>query len=103
MATSLTWVTPPGSIANFSIGSTAITKLVVADTNNTGATLTFSKIGGDLPPGLTLSTNGTISGTPEYVTSSNNYFISFLFILDLKCCSYIPTGIFTMYDLIIVF
>lgn len=76
MATSLTWVTPPGSIANFSIGSPAITKLVVADTNNTGATLTYSKISGDLPPGLTLSTTGTISGTPEYVTSSNNYFIS---------------------------
>jgi hypothetical protein len=76
MATSLTWVTPPGSIANFSIGNPATTKLVVADTSNTGATLTYSKISGDLPPGLTLNSNGTISGTPTYVTSSNNYFIS---------------------------
>jgi hypothetical protein len=76
MSTSLTWVTPPGSIANFSIGSPSTTKLVVADTNNTGATLTYSKISGDLPPGLTLNSNGIISGTPQYVTSSNNYFIS---------------------------
>jgi len=76
MADSLTWVTPPGSIANFPIGSPSTTKLVVADTSNTGATLTYSKISGDLPPGLTLSTTGIISGTPQYVTSSNNYFIS---------------------------
>jgi hypothetical protein len=76
MATSLSWVTPPGSIANFSIGSPSTTKLVVADTSNTGATLTYSKISGDLPPGLTLNPNGIISGTPQYVTSSNNYFIS---------------------------
>ena len=76
MATSLTWVTPPGSIANFSIGNPSTTKLVVADTSNTGATITYSKISGDLPPGLTLSSSGIISGTPQYATSSNNYFIS---------------------------
>jgi hypothetical protein len=76
MATSLTWVTPPGSIANFSIGNPSTTKLMVADTSNTGATVTYSKISGDLPPGLTLSSTGIISGTPQYVTSSNNYFIS---------------------------
>jgi hypothetical protein len=76
MATSLTWVTPPGSIANFSIGSLSTTKLIVADTSNTGATITYSKISGDLPPGLSLSATGIISGTPQYVTSSNNYFIS---------------------------
>lgn len=76
MVTSLTWVTPPGSIANFSIGSLSTTRLIVADTSNTGATLTYSKISGDLPPGLSLSATGVISGTPTYVTSSNNYFIS---------------------------
>jgi hypothetical protein len=76
MATSLTWVTPPGSIANFPIGSPSTTRLIVADTGNTGATLTYSKISGDLPPGLSLSATGVISGTPAYVTSSNNYFIS---------------------------
>jgi hypothetical protein len=76
MAASLTWVTPPGSIANFSIGNPSTTKLVVADTSNTGATITYSKISGDLPPGLSLNPSGIISGTPQYATSSNNYFIS---------------------------
>ena len=76
MATSLTWVTPPGSIANFSIGNPSVTKLVVSDIGNTGATLTYSKISGDLPPGLSLNPDGIISGTPQYATSSNNYFIS---------------------------
>ena len=76
MATNLSWVTPPGTIANFSIGNPSTVQLVVVDTENTGATFTFSKISGDLPPGLTLNPNGTISGTPTYSTASNNYFIS---------------------------
>jgi hypothetical protein len=76
MAASLTWATPPGSIANFSIGNPSTTKLVVADTGNTGATLTYSKISGDLPPGISLNSDGVVSGTPQYATSSNNYFIS---------------------------
>lgn len=76
MATNLSWVTPPGTIANFSIGNPSSVQLFVVDTANTGATVSFSKISGDLPPGLILNANGTISGTPVYSTSSNNYFIS---------------------------
>lgn len=76
MATTLSWVTPPGTIANFSIGNPSTVQLFVVDTKNIGATVSFSKISGDLPPGLTLNANGTISGTPTYSTAANNYFIS---------------------------
>lgn len=76
MTTNLSWVTPPGTIANFSIGNPSTVQLIVVDTKNTGVTFTFSKISGDLPPGLTLNSNGTISGIPAYSTASNNYFIS---------------------------
>lgn len=74
MATTLSWVTEPGTIANFPIGNPSTVDLVVADTRNTGATFTFTKISGDLPPGMTLASNGTISGTPDYSSPSNNYF-----------------------------
>jgi hypothetical protein len=95
MSTSLSWATPAGTIANFSIGNPATVQLFVADTKNTGATFTFSKISGELPPGLNLTTIntgtnigttldpvwtgewvGVISGTPTYSSASNNYFIS---------------------------
>jgi len=76
MATNLTWATTPGTIANFSIGNPSTVELIVADTLNTSATFTYSKISGELPPGLSLDSNGTISGVPEYSTSSNNYFTS---------------------------
>lgn len=76
MATNLTWTTTPGTIANFSIGNPSTVELTVADRLNTGATFTYSKISGDLPPGLSLDNNGIISGVPEYSTASNNYFIS---------------------------
>jgi hypothetical protein len=75
MATSkLSWITPPGTIANFPIGDSVTVTLLVVDTNNTGATFTFSIIGGNLPPGLVLSSDGIISGTPEYSATLDNYF-----------------------------
>ena len=76
MATNLTWVTAPGTIANFSIGNPSTVDLIAVDTANTDATITYTKISGDLPPGLTIDSNGTISGAPEYSTASNNYFTS---------------------------
>jgi hypothetical protein len=74
MATELSWVTPIGTIANFPIGAPSITQLIVADNKNTGATISYTKISGDLPPGMTLNSDGTITGTPQYSTASNNYF-----------------------------
>jgi hypothetical protein len=72
----LSWVTVPGTIANFSIGNPSLVDLLIVDTKNAETTFTFNVIGGNLPPGLTLATNGTISGTPEYSSSTENYFIS---------------------------
>lgn len=76
MATTLTWATSPGTIANFSIGNPSTVDLIAVDTLNTGATITYSKISGELPPGLMLDSNGTISGIPDYSAPSNNYFTS---------------------------
>lgn len=77
MATNtLSWVTKPGTLANFSIGNPATVQLIVADTKNTGATLAYSKISGNLPPGMTISNTGEISGIPEYSSATDNYFIS---------------------------
>ena len=87
MAAQLSWVTVPGTIANFPIGMESTVQLIVADTKNTGATFTFSKIYGDLPTGLTLSSNGIISGTPEYSSASNNYFTSIDYIFVARVIS----------------
>ena len=76
MATNLTWATAPGTIANFSIGNTSTVDLIAVDTLNAGATITYSKISGDLPAGLSINSTGNISGVPEYSAPSNNYFTS---------------------------
>lgn len=71
----LSWVTPAGTIGNLPIGLELSVALLAVDTTNNGAPLTYTLIGGSLPPGMTLnSTTGVISGTPTYNTPSNNYF-----------------------------
>lgn len=76
MATStLSWVTVPGTIANFSIGNPGLVQLLAVDNKNLGTTFTYSKISGDLPPGMSINANGEISGTPIYSTlADSNYF-----------------------------
>lgn len=70
----LLWITPTGSIANLGIGNPQSVSVLAVDTTNNGATLTYQVIGGSLPPGMTMSSTGVISGIPEYSTPSNNYF-----------------------------
>jgi hypothetical protein len=71
----LSWVTPSGTIGNLPIGLEMSIELLAVDTTNNGATLTYTLIGGELPPGMALNpVTGIISGTPKYSTPSNNYF-----------------------------
>ena len=70
----LIWITPQGSIANLGIGVPVSVEVQAFDSANNGAALTYSVIGGSLPPGMTMSAAGVISGTPTYSEPSNNYF-----------------------------
>ena len=81
----LTWVTNPGSLANFLIGSQSETNILATNPAQPGTPLTYTILSGDLPPGLSLATVniGTveeptyaakIAGAPNYSTSSNNAF-----------------------------
>ena len=83
----LSWVTPSGTIGNLPIGLLESVTLLAVDTTNNGGILTYTLIGGELPPGLTLdSTTGVISGTPGYSTPSNNNFttLTYNFIIRLS-------------------
>ena len=70
----LIWVTPQSSIANLGIGVAANVQVLASNTANNGSVLRYQLIGGALPPGLTLSSNGDITGTPTYSTPGNNFF-----------------------------
>lgn len=79
----LYWVTPLGTIANLPIGLYSSLQLQTVDTTNNGATITYSVISGALPAGMSMSSAGVISGTPEYSSASNNSFstINYSFIV----------------------
>jgi len=70
----LTWVTPPGSLANFLIGYASEIRVMATDALYPGTPLTYTLLSGDLPTGMTMDNTGYISGTPEYNTASNNLF-----------------------------
>jgi hypothetical protein len=70
----LAWITPAGTIANLSIGNPQSVSVLAIDSTNNDPRLTYQIISGNLPPGMTMSNNGKISGTPESGTSVNNYF-----------------------------
>ena len=73
----LSWVTDTKkTVANCLIGIASEIQLVVYDADHTGETITFTKVLGDLPPGMSLGSNGIISGAPIYSTPSDNYFVS---------------------------
>ncbi len=54
----------PASLANATSGDAYSQTLTASGGNNSGA-FTFSVVGGSLPAGLSLSTNGSLSGTPS--------------------------------------
>ena len=60
------WITPTGFL------STATEKVAVSHLSvlATGTSVTYQLISGKLPPGLTLNSNGTISGTPDGVLNT---------------------------------
>jgi hypothetical protein len=70
----LSWMTPIGTIANLLISEPASFALQAYDSANNGATLTYTKLGGDLPAGMTMASTGIISGTPTYGVITDNYF-----------------------------
>jgi len=70
----LSWVTPVGSLASIVVGSPITVTLIAANAANNGATLTYSLINGTLPTGMTLNSNGNITGTPTYGSVEDNYF-----------------------------
>lgn len=82
----LEWITPLGSLANLGIGLPISIKVQAFDSANNGATLTYQVISGSLPPGMTMSSTGIISGTPTYSSPSNNYFttLSYNFIVRVS-------------------
>lgn len=70
----LSWNTPVGTIANTIIGVPMSFTMIASNDSHNGATLTYRVINGSLPTGLTMDTNGVISGTPDYSSPTNNYF-----------------------------
>jgi len=68
----VTWITPRGSIGEVIVNLPVSVSILAADP--TQSAVTYTLIGGTLPTGLTLSSNGVISGTPTYTDSSVNYF-----------------------------
>lgn len=65
------WKTKSGLIATIDERS-SFSKQLLAD-DPAGQTLTFSKSAGTLPPGITLSTKGLLSGTPLEVDRKKEY------------------------------
>ena len=66
-----TWITPAGFLFT-------ATELVSTSTaiSAQGTTTTYAIISGNLPTGLSLSTTGTISGTPvEVIKTTRNKFV----------------------------
>ena len=74
--TSLTWVTPAGSIGVFAENSAINYQFSATPSQNTN-TVTYSILNGSLPVGtvspVTLSSGGLLSGTPNSIVSNTTY------------------------------
>jgi hypothetical protein len=58
----LSWITPTGSIANLPLGVESFVAIQAGEYPNYGATITYQIINGSMPPGLTFNSDGTITG-----------------------------------------
>jgi hypothetical protein len=67
----INWVTPAGDLVNLLVGSTFSESLLALNPTNTNDTITYQVIGGSLPIGISLASNGILSGTP---TTTDTYF-----------------------------
>lgn len=63
-------ITTSGSLADGSIG---VAYSQTLEANNGGGTVTWTKAEGDLPAGLSLTTAGAITGTPESIANTTTY------------------------------
>jgi photosystem II stability/assembly factor-like uncharacterized protein len=66
----ITWVTPEGNLGTYSENTQVVVLLEVDNPVTTPAT--FTLLSGSLPTGLTLSTTGTLSGTPQVDSIGNS-------------------------------
>lgn len=67
----INWVTPAGDLVNLLIGATFSESLLALNPTNTNDVITYQVIGGTLPTGISLASNGILSGTP---TTTDTYF-----------------------------
>lgn len=75
---SLSWITPTGPLANV-LSNVPLTVALQAVDTDQSATITYLKISGALPTGLTLNANGVITGIPtttDYLPSERYSFVA---------------------------
>ena len=74
MANPLIWITPTGTIADLLGGQPTSVSIQAIDTTNNIYSLTYGLASGSsLPPGLTINSNGVISGTPTLPIDKTDY------------------------------
>jgi len=77
----LKWVTPTGSLGKTPIGVNINLKIQMYDVSAPSTRCTYSVIYGSLPPGVTLSSDGTLSGIAEYSPSQAEGNVTYNFII----------------------
>ena len=66
------WTTPSGAIGTYP-SQVAMSFQFVASVTAPGTSITYAKLSGSLPPGLTINSTGLLSGTPTISTKDTAY------------------------------
>ena len=66
------WTTPSGAIGTYP-SQVAMSFQFVASVTAPGTSITYAKLSGSLPPGLTINSTGLLSGTPAISTKDTAY------------------------------